>query len=112
MNKDFKNQVLAAYEAARQSFNLTSDGSPCRIISGRMDTPSYEDGQDSVRFSVAKHTDREETDNHSNEDIIYLELGCHVWGGLGVSTGITEHSAVQLALALLQVAATEVIRED
>jgi len=112
MNKDFKDQVLAAYEAARQSLNLTTDGAPCSLVSGRMCTPSYENGNEELRFQVSKHTNRDETESHSNEDIIYLELGCSVWGGLGIKAGITQHSAAQLALALLQVAATEIVRED
>jgi hypothetical protein len=98
MKFNFKDQVLAAYEAAKHTHKLTDT----IMVSHTMPDNSF-DG----KLAIKKHT--RETIEEAN---VYIEAGECVNGGAKVSLGFTQQQAIDLALALLEATATEIIDEE
>jgi len=106
MNNTFQDQVLAAFEAARHTSKLTTAG--CVLEHGNLDTPSTEACYRDVAFEVSRHTNQQDGRHTDGGDTLAIEFGNATWGGHETRVGLSVEAATKLALAILEVVATEI----
>ena len=106
MNNTFQDQVLAAFEAARHTSKLTNP--VCVLNTGNLDTPATEAKHRDVEFEVSRHSNRTDGSYTDGGDTLAIEFGSATWGGHESKVGLSVEAATKLALAILEVVATEI----